>query len=196
MQLSLECGRRVKSDDAPRPVWHSWQRWQRVICNLTAALSRMRFESPPLRQVLQWFKDVVSPWWGICWNAGLPTLEQLQGAQSRHAGRLHQHTAGAKKERRTHSAIKKQSAPRKTRCCGEACVLIALSLVAILATLGAPIAMFDGVSPNSLAPVRNDPKNRGFQEARRFATGGYALPRRPSHRNDKGHRGVVAVWTG
>src|SRR6516165_73380 len=67
-------------------------------------------------------------------------------------------------------AIKKQSAPRKTRCCGGACVLIALSLVAILATLGAPIAMFDGVSPNSLAPVRNDPQNRPFQKARRFAT--------------------------
>jgi hypothetical protein len=68
------------------------------------------------------------------------------------------------------AAIKKQSAPRKARCCGEACVLIALSLVAILATLGAQIAMFDGVSPNSLAPVRNDPKNRTFQKARRFAT--------------------------
>lgn len=38
--------------------------------------------------------------------------------------------------------------------------MIALSLVAILAALGAQIAMFDGVSPNSLAPVRNDPKNR------------------------------------
>jgi len=26
--------------------------------------------------------------------------------------------------------------------------------------------------------------------------GGYAPPRHPSHRNDEGHRGVMAVWTG
>ena len=146
---------------------------------------------PPLRQVLQWFKDVVSPWWGICWNAGLPTLEQLQGAQSRHAGRLHQHTAGAKKERRTHSAIQKQSAPRKTRCCGEACVLIALSLVAILETLGAQIAIFDGVSPNSLAPVRNDRKTARSIKPGASLQGGYAPRAVPATGTMKA---IVAWW--
>lgn len=112
--------------------------------------------NPPLRQVLQWFTAVVSPWWGICWNAGLPT----QGAQSRPLAGVTITLPEPRKNAERMAAIKKQSATRKTRCWGEAWSMIALSLVAILAALGAQIAMFDGVSPNSLAPVRNDPKNR------------------------------------
>ena len=78
----------------------------------------------------------------------LPTLEQLQRAQSRH--------------------IKKQSAPRKTRRCGEACVLIAL-ISGHSGDTGCPNLLM-AYHPNSLAPVRNDLKNRPFQKARRFAT--------------------------
>ena len=85
---------------------------------------------------------------------------QLQGAQSRPLAGVTITLPEPRKNAERMAAIKKQSAPRKTRCCGEAWSMIALSLVAILAALGAQIAMFDGVSPNSLAPVRNDPKNR------------------------------------
>ena len=65
------------------------------------------FESPLSARFSNGSRMLSVPGGRICWNAGLPTLEPLQGAQSRHVGRLHQHTAGAKKERRTHRGHQK-----------------------------------------------------------------------------------------
>lgn len=40
------------------------------------------------------------------------------------------------------------------------------------------------------------PKTAPFHKTRLFATRSVRSPRHPGHRNDEGHRGVVAVWTG
>ena len=128
---------------------------------------KVRKASTVACQVLQWFEDVVSPWWEDLlerWpthagaTAGGPILPRWQASP----------THCRSQERTPNASGPSKNNPRHERL-GVAGGR-ALSLVAILATLGAPIAMFDGVSPNSLAPVRNDPQNRPFQKARRFAT--------------------------
>ena len=56
--------------------------------------------------------------------------------------------------------------------------------------------MFDGVSRTRWRRSGMTPKPARSRKPGASLQGGYAPPRRPSHRNDDGHRGVVAVWTG
>lgn len=127
-----------------------------------------------------------------------PTLEQPQGAHPiPPRWRFSQPHTCRSQERTSNSiaAIKQTINATQDQVLREACVLTALSLVAVLATLRAQIAIFGAVSPNSLAPASDNPKTARFRKPGASLQPGY-FPRRLSHRNDGGHRGVVTVWTG
>src|ERR1017187_1674286 len=42
----------LSASKEPWQPWHRWPPWQRTICKLQAGLSRIVFESPPLRQFI------------------------------------------------------------------------------------------------------------------------------------------------
>jgi transposase len=95
-------------------------------------------------QVLQWFDDVASPLVGDLLERW-PTLEQLQRA---HPGTLRKflqehNCRNQEKNIERIAAIQQAVSATQDQAVGEACVLITRSLVAILATLRAQIAMFD-----------------------------------------------------
>jgi transposase len=95
-------------------------------------------------QVLQWFDDVASPLVGDLLEPW-PTLEQLQRA---HPGTLRKflqehNCRNQEKNIERIAAIQQAVSATQDQAVGEACVLITRSLVAILATLRAQIAMFD-----------------------------------------------------
>jgi transposase len=95
-------------------------------------------------QVLQWFDDVASPLVGDLLERW-PTLEQLQRA---HPGTLRkffqEHNCRSQdKTAERIAAIQQAISATKDQAVREGCVLITRSLVAILATLRAQIAMFD-----------------------------------------------------
>ena len=95
-------------------------------------------------QVLQWFDDVASPLVGDLLERW-PTLEQLQRT---HPGTLRkffqQHNCRSQEKNAERiAAIQQAISATQDQALREACVLITRSLVAILATLRAQIAMFD-----------------------------------------------------
>jgi hypothetical protein len=133
-----------------------------------------RIRTPPLRQVSQWFEDDAGPWWGICWNTGLPWGNCRGSVPPRWQVLSVTHLPEPRKNAERIAAIKQTIPATEGPGLRETCVLTAHSLVAILATLRAQIAMFGGVSPNSLAPVRNAPKNRPSGSQGASLQGGYA----------------------
>ena len=95
-------------------------------------------------QILRWFDDVTSPLVGDLLERW-PRLEQLQRA---HPGTLrkffHQHNCRSEERNEERIAAIYQATPAtQDQAVLEACVLIARSLVAMLATLRTNIAAFD-----------------------------------------------------
>jgi len=95
-------------------------------------------------QVLRWFDDVTSPLVGDLLERW-PTLEQLQRV---HPGTLrrffHEHNCRSEeKNAERMAAIQQATSSTQDQAVREACVLIAHSLVAMLATLRAQINVFD-----------------------------------------------------
>ena len=95
-------------------------------------------------QILRWFDDVTSPLVGDLLQRW-PTLEQLQRA---HPGTLrrffHEHNCRSEERNAERiAAIQQATSATQDQAVREACVLIAHSLVAMLATLRAQIDVFD-----------------------------------------------------
>ena len=95
-------------------------------------------------QVLQWFDDVASPLVGDLLERW-PTLEELQRAHPGTLRRfLQEHNCRSQEKNAERIAAMQQAvAATQDQAVREACLLITRSLVAMLATLRAQIAMFD-----------------------------------------------------
>jgi hypothetical protein len=132
----------------------------------------------------------------MCWTLPYPRWSNCRGPIPPRWQASPTHLQEPRKNAERMAAIKKQSAPRKTRCLGEACVLIALSFVAILTHWVPKSLCLMACLRTRWRRSGMTPKNAGSRKPGASLQGGYAPPRRPGHRNDEGHRGVVAVWTG
>jgi hypothetical protein len=95
-------------------------------------------------QVLRWFDDVTSPLVGDLLERW-PTLEQLQRVHPGTLRRfLHEHNCRSEEKNAERiAAIQQATSATQDQAVREACVLIAHSLVAMLATLRAQIGVFD-----------------------------------------------------